>query len=437
MAHQELRRRAAGDQAAAAATYDERQWAFIEALGALLPVALAQLDLMFRRRGAVDFVALTLAAIQALGEPDAPTDLALALDYRIQHLLIDEFQDTSLSQFELLLRLTAGWQPGDGRTLFVVGDPMQSIYRFREAEVGLFLRAWHAGLGGVPLEPLALSVNFRAQAGAGGMGQRRLRAGVAAARGSGERRGAVLRVQRRRIAGLPGAGGRTSMRCVPADREREAHRVLELVRRRRATEHRKASVAVLVRSRSHLLEIVPRLKDAGLRFRAVEIEPLAGRAAVRDLYALTRALLHLADRTAWLSVLRAPWCGLDSCGPGDARRRGPRRRAVDTRCIDPQVRSALSADGAGALERASRRWSRRWTTAAAARCAGASKAPGCAWAGLRASRMPPTWTTRWCSSTCWMSSSRAAIWRTSPRSTSGSPSCSPCPTRRLPRRCRS
>ena len=54
---------------------------------------------------------------------------------------MDEFQDTSISQWELLQRLTAGWQPGDGRTVFVVGDPMQIIYRFREAEVGLFLRA--------------------------------------------------------------------------------------------------------------------------------------------------------------------------------------------------------------------------------------------------------------------------------------------------------
>ena len=97
--------------------------------------------------------------------PDAPTDLLLALDYRIRHLLVDEFQDTSFTQFELLRRLTAGWSEGDGRTLFVVGDPMQSIYRFREAEVGLFLLAWHHGIGSVPLEPLTLSANFRSQAG--------------------------------------------------------------------------------------------------------------------------------------------------------------------------------------------------------------------------------------------------------------------------------
>ena len=106
------------------------------------------------------------AALRALGEDDAPTDLALALDYRVQHLLVDEFQDTSITQYELIEKLTAGWQPGDGRTLFAVGDPMQSIYRFREAEVGEFLRTWTSRrIGGVALEPVRLSANFRSQAG--------------------------------------------------------------------------------------------------------------------------------------------------------------------------------------------------------------------------------------------------------------------------------
>jgi len=52
----------------------------------------------------------------------------------------------------LIEMLTAGWEEGDGRTLFVVGDPMQSIYQFREAEVGLFLRARDSGIGSVRLE---------------------------------------------------------------------------------------------------------------------------------------------------------------------------------------------------------------------------------------------------------------------------------------------
>ena len=51
-------------------------------------------------------------AVRALGEEDAPTDLLLALDVRLQHLLVDEFQDTSRAQWELLTRLTAGWERG-------------------------------------------------------------------------------------------------------------------------------------------------------------------------------------------------------------------------------------------------------------------------------------------------------------------------------------
>jgi len=69
-------------------------------------------------------------------------------------------------------------------------------------------------------------------------------------------------------------------------------------------------IAILVRSRAPLARIAQRLKQAGHAFRAVEIEPLAERPVVQDLLALTRALTHLADRAAWLALLRAPWCGL-------------------------------------------------------------------------------------------------------------------------------
>ena len=145
--------------------FSERQWAVLGALTELLPVAAAQLKVIFQREGKVDFTEVAHAASVALGTRDNPTDLAFSLDCRIEHLLVDEFQDTSQSQFELLEKLTCEWQPGDGRTLFLVGDPMQSIYGFREAEVALFLKARDHGVGNIRLTPLELSVNFRSNTG--------------------------------------------------------------------------------------------------------------------------------------------------------------------------------------------------------------------------------------------------------------------------------
>ena len=139
--------------------YGDEQWAILETVFRILRLAAANVKAVFQTRGQVDFVEIALAALQALGPAREPTDLALAVGHRVRHLLVDEFQDTSDTQHELLKRLTGAW---DGsQTLFAVGDPMQSIYRFRQAEVGLFLEARAHGLGDLSLEPLELTANFR------------------------------------------------------------------------------------------------------------------------------------------------------------------------------------------------------------------------------------------------------------------------------------
>jgi len=280
--------------------FSDAQWEALGAILELIPAALANLLLVFQARGEVDFTEVTHGALAALGDPEEPTDLLLALDTRIRHILVDEFQDTSFSQWELLERLTAGWEEGDGRTVFAVGDPMQSVYRFRDAEVRLFLRARHEGLPNLRLESLVLSTNFRSQAGVvdwvNGFFPRALPAAEDVATGAVPYAPSVAHHPR-----LPGDAVRWHGFASRAD---EAARVVELAGS--AT----GKAAILVRNRSHLDAIVPALKAAGVRFRAVEIEPLGERPVVQDLWALTRAALHLADRVAWLAILRAPWCGL-------------------------------------------------------------------------------------------------------------------------------
>ncbi len=325
--------------------YSEEQWNILGTLLRLLPVAAAQLKLVFQQRGQADFAEIALAAIEALGPVEQPTDLGLAFGCRVEHILIDEFQDTSASQMELLLRLTAGWEAGEGRTLFLVGDPMQSIYRFRQAEVGLFLDVWRQGIGALPVEPGSLEVNFRSTGNLTGWVNETFETVFPAREDAAE--GSVPYNR-----STPYRAGEEGSAVVPhfladATEEDEAKEVadtLEEVRRRRP----EAKVAVLVRARTHLTHIVEELKRRDIRFRAVDIDPLGERPEVRDLLALTRALLHPADRTAWLAILRAPWCGLtlsDLCTLA----------ANDTRTpVWPLVESngpLLPADSARRLER--------------------------------------------------------------------------------------
>ena len=66
----------------------------------------------------------------------------------------------------------------------------------------------------------------------------------------------------------------------------------------------------MVRARSQLEPIIPALQKHGLDMQATNIDALSERPEIRDLLTLTFALHHRADRVAWLSLLRAPWCGL-------------------------------------------------------------------------------------------------------------------------------
>ncbi|QBH20239.1 UvrD-helicase domain-containing protein [Alcaligenes faecalis] len=304
--------------------YSAQQQEVLANLIQVLWLAAAQLKLRFAEKAEVDFTEIAQRALQALGDADEPGELLLRMDRSIRHLLVDEFQDTSQSQVQLLERLTSGWEPGDGRSLFLVGDPMQSIYRFRKAEVGLFLQVWQARrLGEVELEPLNLSNNFRShprlvewvnQVGAQlfparpdpDLGMVTYEHSTAFKPDIPEWAVHFHPCWHFRV-----ARGEDAMPSQQAAQERAVQEAVQCaaqaLERYQDSEH---PVAILVRARSHLHGLVRKLGEQGIPCRAVELEPLQQRPVVADLVQLVRALAHPADRLAWLSVLRSPLIGL-------------------------------------------------------------------------------------------------------------------------------
>ncbi|MDQ7011236.1 MAG: 3'-5' exonuclease, partial [Mariprofundaceae bacterium] len=207
--------------------------------------------------------------------------------------------------------LTAGWQEGEGRhrTLFMVGDPMQSIYRFRKAEVGLFFQAAANQAGLPPVETRQLERNFRSasvivdwvNAAFGSIfpdEQDIVRGAVAYAMADAtlSHQGCVrLHIQ-------------TGQDDVP-EAEAIVHTVCEELAKP-SYEGKPQRIGILARSRKHLHAIMPALHAADIPFRAINILPLDSRPEIRTLRALMRALLHPADRESWAALLRAPCCGL-------------------------------------------------------------------------------------------------------------------------------
>lgn len=287
--------------------YSNQQWQIIGAITRLLHQAVAELTVVFQQRGKVDFAEITARAFQALGDSEAPTDLALSLDYRIKHLLIDEFQDTSISQFRLIEKLVIGWEAGDERTLFAVGDPMQSIYRFREAEVGLFLQARQQGLGDITLEPVTLTANFRSQQGVVDWVNDTFNHIMPSEENIAK--GAVAYSSSVAVHEMLSAQAVQIHPSFARNDGEEAIQVLKIIVETQKN-NPDNTIAILVRNRNHLNAITAELKKEKILFRAVEIEPLHDKSAVQDLLVLTRALINPADRIAWIALLRTPFAGV-------------------------------------------------------------------------------------------------------------------------------
>ena len=273
----------------------------------VLKLCVAQLKVIFNNEQACDYIEISLQADDALDDREGISDIALHLDYKINHILIDEFQDTSSTQFSLIKKLINNWQNNTNKTIFLVGDPMQSIYRFRESQVGLFLQVKEYGIADIKPKFLQLNQNFRST--------------KSLVDENNKIFSSIFPKIENIYNGAIGYSYSNSELNIENDnpisiypfgfnqRYEEAQRVVEIIKDT-ISYPASCEVAVLVRNRSHLEDIAPLLKSQGIDFEALKTRPLRDHLFTRDLLALTGSIIHLGDKLAWLSVLRAPWCGL-------------------------------------------------------------------------------------------------------------------------------
>jgi len=342
------------------ARYTEEEWRLTKALFRLLRRAHAQLRIVFAASGQCDFSELSMAALEALETPNGSTELAAALGLKFRHLLVDEMQDTSISQYKLLELLTQGWD-GAGQTVFLVGDPRQSIYLFRQACVEQFSQAIYTNrLGDIPLRHLQLTANFRSHPALVTSFNEHFAAIrphqvyaeddsphlPAEAGRRAESHEADVRLHWHADT-LPSGSSATDKEQAAEDEAAEITRIVQLATDGLAPQAgERPPVAVLVRAKSHAARIAEALRRAQIPYRATEIDALGSQQEVLDALSLLRALLHPADRVAWLAVLHAPWCGLGvrdlhiAAGGDDA--------ALAKRCIDDLLTERaplMSAEG--------------------------------------------------------------------------------------------
>ncbi len=304
---------------------------------------LARLDAHKRNRGWLDFDDLIEKTAALLSDPEMAGWVLFRLDGQIDHILVDEAQDTSPAQWRVIASLAQEFTAGAGardaeRTIFVVGDPKQSIYSFQGADPAAFSdmkQHFRAGFGaiGKPMQDLRLEYSFRSSPAVLDLVDHALD-GMQGLGDAGFRHQAFFADKPGRVDLWPvvekadyredRAWYDTTDRALPETHTRRLARQVAAEIGRMLREEtlpgadgaprpvQPGDVLILVRGRkTGLFEALIRAcKAAGLPVAGADRLKLGAEMAVRDLTALLKFLATQEDDLSLAAVLRSPLCGL-------------------------------------------------------------------------------------------------------------------------------
>lgn len=277
---------------------------FLTSLSEVLLKLNQMLQETFKSQHISDFIEVSQKAVMALETDPTLKDFC---KQNIHHVLIDEFQDTSSSQYNLLQALIALWPQNEHRTLFAVGDPMQSIYRFRQADVRLFLKLQSTPIHHIQLSPVKLECNFRSSS---QLIKQVNQLFTHVLPPNNLPFFAAIKYSQALPTKPTQAHDGIYLHLEENDCEiAQATRIINLIQSL-SKEHPTDRIAVLVQARSHLKHIIPLLQQQNIHFNAIDIYPTVNLSAIQDLTALISALIDPYDHLSWYTVLRSPLCGL-------------------------------------------------------------------------------------------------------------------------------
>lgn len=279
-------------------TIENDEWCQLKPLLNILPPLVAFLHVSMQKQQKTDYSAKTMQLSLAL-QDDNHHALTEALYQQNEHLLIDEFQDTSHQQLALFEALVNLWQGDTQRTITIVGDPMQSIYGFRQAEVRLFEQVATQGLAQVKLQPLYLRRNYRSCDNIVNWCNNLFE--------KINHNNYFLAAQASHSDPLASVSWTAN-----TDTATEAQRISEQIKRHQQ-QHPNDSIAILVRSRTQLTHIIPQLQQDNINYSAQDIDNLSQEQALLDCLTLYMLAQNLYDRQHWIALLRSPFVGLSWC----------------------------------------------------------------------------------------------------------------------------
>lgn len=304
-----------------------------------------------RDEGWVDMSDVEQAAHRLLSDPVLSGWIQERLDTHVRHLLVDEFQDTNPLQWQALYAWLSGYAGAGGTppSVFIVGDPKQSIYRFRRAEPQVFAAAQRfvaQGLGGVRLscdhtrrnapEVLAAVNHVMAEAQAAGQYQDfRVHSTGSRDRGNLLHLPVVARPVPVRAADAQPQGWRDSL-SEPRELPEEHLVTLECRQAARWIAGRiqagvpPAEILVLARKRDRLAVLEDELRLLRVPAQQPEKTDLGEAPEVQDLVALLDVLVSPTHDLSLARVLKSPVFGLGDPALVQLAELARRRRAEGT-----------------------------------------------------------------------------------------------------------